>query len=270
LQSRSSISVVIPTYNRASDLKKAVASVLAQTYRVAEILVCDDGSTDNSKEVMEEIKSSRVRWIDCGRNGRPAIPRNAGIKQASSEWVAFLDSDDEWLPDKLEKQLVFITTKRYNAVCSNAFRMVKGQKPLPYLTYDKDIIKFDDLIKTNYVICSSMMVRRSLFANAGYFPEGADFKAIEDYALWLKIAARENIGYIATPLLNYTDDPAQSIRKDDISVNAQRKIILKSLGEWLTASDGFDRKKYSKLVMEEMKKLDGRESKSLLKRFFKK
>lgn len=98
------ISVIIPTWNRAETLGKAISSALNQTFPPFEIVVCGvDGSPD--QEIFNLINDPRMRWIEGGRDGLASIPRNRGIKASRGEWLAFLDSDDEWLPDKLEKQL---------------------------------------------------------------------------------------------------------------------------------------------------------------------
>src|SRR5262249_7122187 len=101
-----SVSVIIPTWNRAATVMAAVESALAQTHAPLEVLVCDDGSSDDSAQRVGALPDPRVRWLPGPRGGRPAIPRNRGIAAARGEWLAFLDSDDEWLPDKLERQLV--------------------------------------------------------------------------------------------------------------------------------------------------------------------
>lgn len=92
---------------------KAVTSALNQSYSVHEILICDDGSTDNSKELISNLNNPKIKWIDSGKNGRPAIPRNIGIKNAEGNWIAFLDNDDEWLPYKLEKQVCFFRKNKF-------------------------------------------------------------------------------------------------------------------------------------------------------------
>ena len=119
------VSVIIPTWNRAISLQRAVRSVLNQTYPVKEIFICDDGSTDDSRNVIMEMKESRITWLDCGRNGRPAIPRNMGIQKSSGDWLAFLDDDDEWLPGKTGEEIIFATKKKCKAVSSNANRISK-------------------------------------------------------------------------------------------------------------------------------------------------
>ena len=123
----SNISVVIPTFNRAATLGKAIRSALEQTFPPLEVLICDDGSTDKSREIVESINDSRVRWIDGEHGGRPGIPRNRGIRASRGEWLAFLDSDDEWLPEKLEKQLTHANKMGCDAVCSNAIRYIPSQ-----------------------------------------------------------------------------------------------------------------------------------------------
>ncbi|NBQ48494.1 MAG: glycosyltransferase family 2 protein, partial [Sphingobacteriia bacterium] len=94
MRSNFGISVIIPNYNRAAFLKQAIESVLAQTYPVLEILICDDGSQDESRSVVQAFADHRIQWLDCGRNGRPAIPRNKGVQRAKGQWLAFLDNDD--------------------------------------------------------------------------------------------------------------------------------------------------------------------------------
>jgi len=151
------VSVIIPTWNRANTIERALRSSLAQSASPLEVLVCDDGSTDNTRELVLSIGDSRARWIDAKRSGRPAIPRNRGIQSSRGEWLAFLDSDDEWLPDKLEKQLAVAEESGCMAVCSNALRFVaaKGDQG-PLLSLGKERLTFNDLVDNNRVICSSV------------------------------------------------------------------------------------------------------------------
>ena len=104
---RPKVSIIIPTYNRAKLLSRAIKSVLDQTFKDFELIIVDDGSTDNTKGVVEEFqkKDSRIKYIWQENSGAPAKPKNTGIRQARGEYVAFLDDDDEWFPKKLEKQI---------------------------------------------------------------------------------------------------------------------------------------------------------------------
>jgi teichuronic acid biosynthesis glycosyltransferase TuaG len=236
LQNREKISVIIPTYNREGFLFKTIQSVLQQTYRVTEVLVCDDGSTDNSRQVVASIGDERVKWIDCGRWGRPAGPRNQGLTAASGDWVAFLDSDDEWLPQKMEMQIRHVQQDGKLAVCCNAYRCSEGQIKGHYLENMPDKLSLTDMFKTNYVICSSMVIHRSLISECKGFPESPQLKALEDYALWLRVASITDIAVVKQPLLNYHDEPGSSLRADGVSESQQRKLVFDDYKSWLTTA----------------------------------
>jgi glycosyltransferase involved in cell wall biosynthesis len=206
------ISVVIPTYNRAKELVLAVKSASAQTFPVHEILVCDDGSSDNSKQLVMELNDPKVKWIDCGKNGGPAIPRNIGIKQSTGNWIALLDSDDEWLPSKIEKQIEAVERLAVMAVCTNASRMRAGEDKGPYLDYSKEIIGLTDLFHQNSIICSSVMVSKLLLSSTSLFPEDKHLIAFEDFSLWLRLSTKSNFAYVREPLVKYFDNVETSIR----------------------------------------------------------
>ncbi len=231
------ISVVIPNYNRSDLLNLAIESVLHQTFLPIEILVCDDGSTDNSKEVVSAFNASIVKWIDCGKNGRPAIPRNIGIKKASGSWIAFLDNDDVWLPEKLEQQVKLIDNdNKVKAICTNAYRLRGGDFSEIYFKENVDCsYSFENLFYSNQIICSSVLVNKEVLEDLSLFPEGAEFKAIEDYALWLRISTKYDFYYINKPLLKYRDDLiSDSIRKQYSTIEEIRKVLFPNLNEWLT------------------------------------
>jgi glycosyltransferase involved in cell wall biosynthesis len=226
------VSVIIPTFNRQDTLLRAVQSALQQTYPVHEVLVCDDGSDDGSEKLISDLNDMRVKWVACGKNGRPAVPRNKGIDQSSGDWIAFLDSDDEWLPGKIEAQLK-LASKGYEAVCSNANRIQGGENKGLYSSYAKSIISFTDLLYSNPVICSSVLIRKNVLQSLSVFPEEPEFRAIEDYELWLRIATRFSFLYTPEPLLNYTDSPSTSIRGNESDVWKQKKIIFSGLKIWM-------------------------------------
>ena len=231
------VSVIIPTWNRAKTIERAIRSTLNQTVSPLEVLVCDDGSSDNTEAIVKGIGDSRVKWIEGPRGGRPAIPRNRGIKVSQGEWFAFLDSDDEWRPEKLEKQLTFADKLGCKAVCSNASSYVpedgiKGN----LLTWHKDRITFKDLLQDNQVICSSALIHRSLLKAVIGFPEEPEAKAIEDYTLWLRVATQTDFAFIQEPLVIYTDDPATSVRGSATTgAYGQQKFALKNFLDWAEA-----------------------------------
>lgn len=228
-----SVSVITPTFNRAAALERAVRGALAQTHAVHEVLVCDDGCTDDSRERMEAIGDARVKWIGGVRAGRPAVPRNRGIAAATGEWLAFLDDDDAWRGDKLTRQFAALQRHGAGAACSNARRIgPDGQELGPYFTGPEALYGLDELLPVNRVICSSVLVRRDLVLRAGGFPEAPALRALEDYALWLRLCLFTRFAYCPEALVDYTDAPAASVRRDPVPVDAQRDAVLSDLWQW--------------------------------------
>ncbi|WP_292371657.1 glycosyltransferase family 2 protein [Methanosarcina sp. UBA411] len=228
------ISVIIPTWNREETLGKAILSALNQTLPPFEILVCGvNGSPD--QKVVNSINDPRVRWIEGGKDGLASIPRNRGIQASRGEWLAFLDSDDEWFPDKLEKQLKHATKIGCNAACSDAIRYIPSQGHVGKFinsSIPEDPISFPLLVKDNCIICSSILVKKEIVMKCNCFPEDRALKVGEDYALWLRIATLTNFAFVNEPLLIYRDEPENSIRAFcpshwDIRVN-----VLKSFTSW--------------------------------------
>jgi|688.fasta_scaffold351393_2 teichuronic acid biosynthesis glycosyltransferase TuaG len=222
------VSVIIPTFNREKYLEKTINSVLSQTFQVYEILICDDGSTDKSKEVVLKFSDKRVKWIDGKHVGLPAAPRNRGIVLSKGNWIAFLDSDDIWLSNKIEEQYKKIKQFGLDAVCSNAIRIIPDNEnsTLYHDKIEKDYLTFNDILKSNKIICSSVIINRKIISKTGIFNEHEKFKAIEDYALWLKVSTYTNWTYLNDGLVKYIDDPVNSIRSEGVTELEQRSIIL--------------------------------------------
>lgn len=229
----STISIIIPTWNRQESLQRAIHSVLCQTLEITEVLICDDGSTDASREVVNAIGDPRVRWVAGPRGGRPAIPRNRGIRESRGEWLAFLDDDDEWLPEKLAQQLALAKKLDCLAVCADAFRLVPGTGVVgALLARPATRLTFSDLLHVNRVICSSVLIHRSLFDVVEGFPEEPQLIACEDYALWLRVATQTDFAYVSEPLLSYRDDPKNSVRQAGPDERNLRKHVLGDFLHW--------------------------------------
>lgn len=237
--SEASISVIIPNYNRTEQLKIAITSVLQQTLQPLEILVCDDGSTENIEAVVSAFKNEKLKFIPCGKNNRPAVPRNKGIALAKGEWLAFLDNDDSWLPNKLERQ--WAETEKADMICSNAqvYRDNASIGTMHNATGDV-MLNFYQMVQTNKVICSSVLVKKAVVLKAGNFPENTELRALEDYALWLRISTFATIKFIDLPLVNYTDASSTSIRKDSLTTAQQMALIHKSFVQWYANFKGAD------------------------------
>lgn len=229
------VSVIIPTWNRANTITKAIYSALSQTIPPIEILVCDDGSTDNTRELVYSLSigNPQVKWFNGPRGGRPAIPRNRGIAESIGDWLAFLDSDDEWMPNKLEKEIEVAGKLGLKAACSNAKRLISGNlTDETMLTWNSDKLSFFNLIKQNSVICSSAIIHRSLLTHVIGFPECKGLTALEDYALWLRVATQTDFAFVREPLLIYSDDPETSIRNGGGDFLSQQNQVLRNFIKW--------------------------------------
>lgn len=213
------ISVIIPTFNSAITIIRAIKSVLFQTIEVTEIIICDDGSTDETYNLVKGLNNIKIQWLNCGRNKMPAIPRNMGIKHAKGDFIAFLDSDDHWAPEKLERQLKIMQSMDSLIVSSNAIRITEKEFISPYFNLNYCPSSFRDLINQNFVITSTVLVNRELLFKSGLFPENKNLIVGEDYALWLRISSLTRWAYDMTPLIYYNDNPNQSIRRFSQSEN---------------------------------------------------
>lgn len=229
------ISVIIPTWNRGELVVKAINSVLNQTYKNLEVLVCDDGSTDNTKELVSRINDKRVIWVDGSHSGLPSIARNRGLIMARGAYVAFIDSDDEWVPDKLEKQIKEMDAFGSSVSSTNAFRYIPGVGIKGEINkfLNKDLT-VKDLLWSNKIVSSSALIKKSFLDDLGGFPEGGEFKVGEDYALWLKVALLANkISYLNEPLVIYRDEPSSSIRSLAKPSFFKNQYVYKHFFFWL-------------------------------------
>jgi len=193
------VSVIIPTYNRAACLKEAIESVINQTYKQLELIVVDDGSTDTTGELLQQY-GTVLSVLHTSHRG-PSAARNCGIAAARGEHIAFLDSDDVWLPDKLRAQILFFQDHPEARVCQTEEIWIRsGVRVNPMKKHKKySGWIFEQCLPLCIVSPSSVMIERSVFSSVGLFDE--TFLACEDYDLWLRIAARYPIYLIETPLI---------------------------------------------------------------------
>jgi len=182
------VSVVIPTYNSAAMVEEAIESVLAQTYRDFEIVVIDDGSTDNTEDVAYRF-GERVRYFKQENQGVSAA-RNIGIKQSLGEYVAFLDSDDLWLPEKLAEEVPWLDGDPKLGLVYCDWTVVSGETVL-HSSYLRDLpatsgYVFDELIQSGFILTSGVVVRRACLEGVGDFDKS--LAIAQDYDLWLRIS----------------------------------------------------------------------------------
>lgn len=201
LEQQVKVSVIIPTYNRALLLPRAVSSVLNQTFTDWELLIVDDGSSDGTSEFLHELeKVPRVRVLRS-QNFGVSSARNWGIRESRGSWVCFLDSDDEWLSHKLERQMQYAQSHADRPLIhGNEIWIRNGVRVNPMKKHQKkggDV--FVDALKLCCISPSTVMIKRSLFDQVGFFRE--DFPVCEDYELWLRITARFKIGFVEDPII---------------------------------------------------------------------
>ena len=185
-------SVVIPTFNRAEKLKGTIQSVLDQIFKDFELLIVDDGSTDNTPEVVDSFSDSRIHYEWVPNSGGPATPRNRGIEISQADWICFLDADDIWYSNKLESVFTCIQDNPdIDVFCNNEIcRIVSTGKTrlLKYGPYEDDFYQ-KMLIQGNRVSTSAVTVCKAFLNRHNLrFNQSKDYVALEDYDLWLHIA----------------------------------------------------------------------------------
>lgn len=186
------VSIVIPTYNHAHFLGRALQSVLDQTYPYWEALVIDNHSQDHTEEVVNSFNDPRIRFLKIHNNGVIAASRNLGLREANGEWIAFLDSDDCWYPKKLETIMAAVESADVHDVLSNDEWMVDiktgDRQMLRYGPYQDDYYK-TLLVEGNRLSPSATVVRRDFIVRHGLvFDESRDYITVEDYGFWLDLA----------------------------------------------------------------------------------
>jgi len=193
------ITVIIPTHNRKVVLGRAIQSVLRQTLPPDEILVIDDGSTDHTAEFVSET-FPQVILIKQPNKGVSAA-RNRGIRIAKHDWLAFLDSDDEWLPQKLEKQVAVLQTQPDFKIChTNEIWIRSGKRVNPKKRHQKfGGYIYEKCLPLCVISPSSVMIHRSVFEDIGVFDE--NLPACEDYDFWLRACIKYPVLYIEEPLI---------------------------------------------------------------------
>ncbi len=229
------VSVVIPTFNRAHLVTRAVDSVLAQTRPVREIIVVDDGSKDDTSSVVRQYEP-HVRYI-YEENAGVSAARNHGIREAVGEWIAFLDADDEWLSHKMQSQTELLKKHSHLRWCSCNMTSIRNGKALEALGAGE----LRDEVARNGEVCffeaagkglpsqtSGFMIHRSVFATVGGFDVG--LPAFEDIDMWWRIGMRyPQIGYCADPCHRFYPETPGSLTKGNRSREMQLRSILANM-----------------------------------------
>ncbi len=197
------VSIIMPAYNAEKTIRESVQSIIAQTVEDWELLVIDDGSTDDTATILSELADSdrRIHFWQNEANSGVSYTRNRAVALAKGEWIAFLDSDDLWMPEKLEKQLALADKYPDMAICYTASSYIDDSgKPFGYVLPAIERFSYKMLLRKNLMSCSSVMIRTSIMQ--GIQMPGDQMH--EDYYVWLTVLREFGIAYgINEPLLIY-------------------------------------------------------------------
>ena len=246
----SKVSVIIPTYNRGAVVLRALRSVFAQDHAVDQVIVVDDGSTDDTIERVER-DFPKVELIVQTNHG-VSHARNRGIERARNEWLAFLDSDDEWLPGKITAQLAEIMSDGISCVChSDEIWIRNGRRVNPmnkHRKYGGDI--FLHCLPRCVMSPSSVVLHRSLLDEVGMFDE--TLPVCEDYDLWLRIASQTRVLYVPEKLLIKYGGHKDQLSRSSWGMDRYRIQTL----EKLLLSEVLSEAQYRETVAEMLRKID--------------
>ena len=210
------VSVIIPSYNRAKLIGRAIESVLCQTYTDYEIIVVDDGSIDSTKEALRPY-AGKIKYVYQANQGISGA-RNRGIAEARGEYLAFLDSDDEWLPEKLAIQVDMLDkNKKLGLVCSRMLILDGDGKQRGYKPEERTGKNFKELIEVGGDLpTSTVITRKECFDKVGVFDTGLPL--MEDFEMWVRIASKYDIYMLPEKVLAYYHYHDDQITKDTIFV----------------------------------------------------
>ncbi len=227
------VSVIIPAYNSEKYIAEAIASVFAQTYPSYEVIAVDDGSTDNTLQLLKQY-GPRVKAL-TKLNGGPASARNLAIKNSNGDYIAFLDSDDLWVEEKLEEQLAFLDKHPEVGLIFGEMLMFedKGGKKIVQskIGYTGDPT-FRQLLFGNYIPNSTVVIRRRCVDKVGLLNESKELIAVEDHEYWMRIARAFPLAGIPNPLAYYRIRDGNILGAGNgYDIDKGLKLALAAIGE---------------------------------------
>jgi len=229
-KSNPTVSVIIPTYNRAHLIGGTIQSILNQTYRDFELIIVDDASTDNTEEVVKGFNDERLRYIRMKENsGAAGAPINRGIKAARGEYIAFLGDDDEWLPQKLEKQI-----EKFKSVSSDVgliycgytcVRVETGETLIEYMPNARGDV-FQSAVEGSIRLGGhTPLIRKECFQKAGVFD--TELRGSEDWDMWIRLAKYHKFDFVPEILAKYYVYGAQKSASLERQIQGYDKITRK-------------------------------------------
>jgi glycosyltransferase involved in cell wall biosynthesis len=253
-ENKPTVSIIVPTYNRSRLLARAVKSVLNQTYQNFELIIVDDASTDNTEEVVGSFNDERIKYVRHEKNKGEAAARNTGIKAAMCDYIAYQDSDDEWLPEKLARQMELLedAPSEVGVIYTGFWKTENhGRTYIPFSWVSQkngDIHK--ELLKGNFIGSPVVLIKKECFDRVGLFDER--LRNLVDWEMWLRISKRYHFRCVDEPLAvahydsdNVSDDPDSLIdalelvlEKNRSEFEAEKKMLVRhwiNIGNLLVA-----------------------------------
>ncbi len=267
------VSVVMPTYNHAQFIGQSIKSVLRQSYENIELIIIDNYSEDNTEEIVNSFFDNRIRFIKFSNKGIIASSRNLGMKVAQGQYIAFIDSDDLWIKDKLENQISVFESNSDFGLCYTKAQVINEYGELkniyPFKGHSGYIFK--KLLRRNFISLSTVMIKKEVWDAVGGFDEAPELVSAEDRELWLRISFVFKCKYI-NKVLGYYRVHAKNISRTQ-KKNPERILIC--MQHFLSKNDvsgGLKKislnRTYTRLSLSYLKKKDFEESKiNLLKAF---
>jgi teichuronic acid biosynthesis glycosyltransferase TuaG len=224
------VSIVMPCFNASETINESLLSVINQTYTNIEIIVVDDGSTDDSIQLVKQnFPSVFLYQNNTGKKG-VSTARNLGISRAKGDWIAFLDADDIWMKEKLEKQINQLNGCRWGHTNSFYFGYNQsGSTKRSDFTELGSGMVFQILLLDNFVTTSTVIAERQLLINSGGFDESFDM--LEDWKLWLLLSKSEPLSFCELPLVKYRVTPGSTSRRARIVYPYHQRLITDTFNE---------------------------------------
>lgn len=206
------VSIIMPSYNTALYIKETIQSVLDQTYQNWELIIVDDCSTDNTDEAVTSIKNEKIRYLKNDKNSGAAVSRNRALREAKGRWIAFLDSDDLWMPEKLEKQISFMEKNGYSFSYTNYEEIdVEGKETGVRVTGPTKVTR-TGMLNYCWLGCLTVMYDRNVVG----LIQIEDIKKNNDYAMWLKACKKADCYLLDEYLGKYRKGRAGSVSTQSI------------------------------------------------------
>jgi len=194
-------SIIMPTYNHAQFIGEAVDSVLKQSFRNIELIIVDNYSEDNTRQIVESFNDDRIKYYKFPNKGIIAASRNFGIRKSIGQYAAFIDSDDVWFTDKLKQQIYVLER---DGACQmvfcrfsvNQMNIQKSEKIMGPKNLKVNSFIYDELIRYNFIVSSSVLLRSKILKEVGHFDEAESLRCAEDFDLWLRIAHNNQVVFL--------------------------------------------------------------------------